>query len=67
VVDDGHGFTVEKDFHSYEGHWGLLGMMERASQIGGALTVRSAPGSGTTVTLLVESGSRARRTMQAVS
>lgn len=66
VVDDGNGFTVEPDFHSYEGHWGLLGMTERANQVGGALTVRSAPGSGTTVTLLLASGSGARRIQQAI-
>jgi signal transduction histidine kinase len=66
VVDDGNGFTVEKDFHSYEGHWGLLGMRERANEVGGALTVRSAPGSGTTVTLLLRIASRARKTHRAV-
>jgi signal transduction histidine kinase len=66
VVDDGNGFTVEKDFHSYEGHWGLLGMRERANEVGGALTVRSAPGSGTTVTLVLRIGSRARKTLRAV-
>jgi signal transduction histidine kinase len=66
VVDDGNGFTVEQDFHSYEGHWGLLGMRERANEVGGALTVRSAPGSGTTVTLVLRIGSRARKTLRAV-
>jgi signal transduction histidine kinase len=53
VTDDGHGFVVEPDFHSYEGHWGLLGMQERASGLGGALAVRSAPGRGTSVTLVL--------------
>jgi signal transduction histidine kinase len=53
VVDDGRGFVVEEDFRSYQGHWGLLGMHERASGLGGALTVESAPGSGTTVTLVL--------------
>jgi signal transduction histidine kinase len=68
VVDDGNGFTVEQDFNSYEGHWGLLGMTERANQIGGDLTVRSAPGNGTTVMLLLATGSgvRVRSTLQAV-
>lgn len=66
VVDDGNGFTVEQDFHSYEGHWGLLGMTERAKQVGGKLTVRSAPGCGTTVTLLLATGSGARTALQAV-
>jgi signal transduction histidine kinase len=67
VVDDGCGFTVEEDFHSYDGHWGLLGMKERANQLGGALAVESAPGRGTTVTLRLPSGTRARRGLQAVS
>ncbi|MDB4891159.1 MAG: sensor hybrid histidine kinase [Gemmatimonadetes bacterium] len=51
ITDDGRGFAVEPDFHSYTGHWGLVGMVERAEQLGGSLRVRSAPGEGTTVTL----------------
>lgn len=53
VTDDGRGFAVEADVRSYEGHWGLLGMQERASGLGGALAVQSAPGRGTTVTLVL--------------
>jgi len=53
VIDDGRGFTVEEDFRSYAGHWGLLGMQERAAGLGGALVVRSAPGRGTKVALLL--------------
>jgi len=51
VADDGQGFTVESDFRSYAGHWGLLGMQERAEQIGASLQVRSVAQRGTTVTL----------------
>ncbi|HJU66721.1 MAG TPA: GAF domain-containing sensor histidine kinase [Gemmatimonadaceae bacterium] len=51
VVDDGRGFTVHPDFTSYTGHWGLLGMQERARQFGASLHVRSAPGRGTAVIL----------------
>jgi signal transduction histidine kinase len=51
VVDDGRGFTVAEDFNTYEGHWGLVGMQERAHSLGGTLTVRSAPGRGTVVML----------------
>jgi len=51
VGDDGRGFTVDPDAHSYGGHWGLLGMRERAGRIGGTLSVRSAPGEGTEVLL----------------
>jgi signal transduction histidine kinase len=51
VGDDGHGFAVEPDTHSYGGHWGLLGMRERAGRIGATLNVRSAPGEGTEIAL----------------
>jgi signal transduction histidine kinase len=51
IADDGCGFCVAPDFRSYEGHWGLLGMQERASGLGGALVVRSAPERGTAVEL----------------
>jgi PAS domain S-box-containing protein len=53
VIDDGQGFAVEADFQAYGGHWGLLGMRERASQIHGKLALRSSPGHGTEVVLLV--------------
>jgi PAS domain S-box-containing protein len=53
VIDDGKGFTVESDFQAYGGHWGLLGMRERASQVHGKLSLRSTPGHGTEVVLLV--------------
>ncbi len=53
VADDGKGFAVDSDFRGYGGHWGLLGMRERAGQIGGRLLVRSTPGQGTRVILLV--------------
>jgi signal transduction histidine kinase len=53
VVDDGRGFPVDPDLRSYAGHWGLLGMRERADRVGATLTVRSAVGAGTTVELLV--------------
>jgi signal transduction histidine kinase len=52
VADDGRGFTVDPDFCAYEGHWGLVGMRERASHIHGRLSVRSAPGHGTEVVLV---------------
>jgi PAS domain S-box-containing protein len=52
ITDDGEGFTVDPDFRAYGGHWGLLGMRERAGQIGGKVSVRSAPTQGTRITLL---------------
>lgn len=51
IEDDGDGFMVDPDFRAYGGHWGLIGMHERAAQAHGALEVRSAPGAGTLVTL----------------
>ncbi len=53
VTDDGRGFAVASDFQAYGGHWGLLGMRERASQVRGKLSLRSTPGLGTEVVLLV--------------
>ncbi len=53
VRDDGVGF----DPHSAEvrsRHLGLTSMEERARELGGRLEIRSAPGSGTMVLLLVE-------------
>ncbi len=53
VNDDGRGFTVEPDFHAYGGHWGLLGMRERAGHIRAKLSVRSAPGHGSEIVIRV--------------
>jgi signal transduction histidine kinase/ligand-binding sensor domain-containing protein len=52
VRDDGRGFVADGGT-APGGHWGLLGMRERAVAIGGALSIESAPGAGTTVTLVV--------------
>jgi PAS domain S-box-containing protein len=64
VRDDGRGFAVDPNFQAYGGHWGLLGMRERATQVRGKLRVRSTPGQGTEVALLVpyaaRTGSRPR-------
>jgi len=51
VIDDGRGFVMEPDGGTYGGHWGLLGMRERTSQIRGELSVESAPGQGTRIVL----------------
>jgi len=56
ITDDGKGFTVDPDFGTYGGHWGLLGMRERASQIRARLSVRSTPGQGTEIRLLLPYG-----------
>lgn len=49
IADDGRGFAG----NDREGHLGLRGMRERAEVIGGHLDVRSAPGVGTRIVLLV--------------
>jgi len=54
VCDDGRGFEAHTDgaqAESQPGHYGLIGMRERAAAIGGALEVVSTPGEGTTVRL----------------
>ncbi len=51
VEDDGTGFDVAAARHSAhtEQRLGLVGMDERVAQLGGTLTIESAPGRGTTV------------------
>jgi signal transduction histidine kinase len=51
IQDDGQGFRPEKAPHSEEPHFGLLGMRERAKQIGASLSIHSQPGRGTEVTV----------------
>jgi signal transduction histidine kinase len=52
VVDDGQGFDLARVRH--KGGLGLIGMQERADEIGGQLNVRSAPGEGTSVRVSVQ-------------
>jgi signal transduction histidine kinase len=61
IIDDGRGFVAE-DAESLPamGHFGLLGMGERAARVGGRLTVSSAPGSGTTVKVTIAASGPAR-------
>jgi signal transduction histidine kinase len=51
VRDDGRGFEANGPIESPQGHFGLTGMKERATAIGGTLEVTSEPGTGTTVRL----------------
>ncbi len=51
VRDDGRGITEKEIVHA--GSIGLIGMKERAAQVGGELTFSGRPGAGTTVTLRV--------------
>jgi signal transduction histidine kinase len=51
IEDDGRGFDVDQTFATSEGrgHFGVVGMRERAEAAGGQLVVRSEPGHGTIV------------------
>ncbi len=49
VEDDGRGFSPGAN--GLEGHFGLRGMQERASEIDAALELESAPGQGTRVSV----------------
>jgi signal transduction histidine kinase len=52
IRDDGVGIPSNVLAVGHKaGHFGLVGMRERAERIGGALSVRSAPGAGTAVKL----------------
>jgi signal transduction histidine kinase len=51
VRDDGCGFNPEEAFQR-SGHWGLITMRERALEIGGSLSISSAPGQGTEIDIL---------------
>ncbi len=49
VDDDGSGFEPDGVFSALDGHFGLLGMRERAQRLGGELRLASEPGRGTHV------------------
>jgi signal transduction histidine kinase len=49
IKDDGKGFAPENCAGPNEGHFGLLGIRERAERMGGEANIASAPGTGTTV------------------
>ncbi|MFC4560701.1 sensor histidine kinase [Nocardiopsis mangrovi] len=58
ITDDGKGFgsspdTVRAAEAAGNGHYGLLGMTERAERAGGSLHVESAPGRGTRLSVRV--------------
>ncbi|GIF75123.1 sensor histidine kinase [Asanoa siamensis] len=55
ISDDGVGFTVPTDLSGLQtaGHFGIVGMTERARTAGGVLRIASEPGSGTTITVYV--------------
>jgi signal transduction histidine kinase len=53
VRDDGRGFEVAEQWKSGGGHFGLMGMRERAKRIGGRLEIESSPGRGASISIIV--------------
>lgn len=51
IQDDGQGFSATSSTTTPEGHWGIVGMRERARRVGGSLNVTTAVGEGTLVVL----------------
>jgi signal transduction histidine kinase len=54
IVDDGRGFDPDKAKGSADGHFGLLGMRERAKAFNGSVSITSAPGDGTEISVTLE-------------
>ncbi len=56
VKDDGAGFAREENGTGRAGHYGLIGMKERASHIGAEFELASSPGRGTVVSVKLPAG-----------
>ena len=53
IEDNGRGFESKDVFSSMGGHFGLIGMRERAERLGGEMRLASNPGEGTEVEVTV--------------
>jgi signal transduction histidine kinase len=53
IADDGAGFDPAQLPHAGNGHFGWRGIRERAAQIGALVELKSQPGLGTSVTVVV--------------
>ena len=53
IKDNGRGFDRQDVFSSRTGHFGVIGMRERAERLGGDLRLTSNPGEGTEVEVTV--------------
>lgn len=53
IVDDGVGFDTAVALRGKAGHFGCIGVRERARKLGGSVEWHSAPGAGTTVEVTV--------------
>jgi signal transduction histidine kinase/ligand-binding sensor domain-containing protein len=61
VRDDGKGIDPEVLKGGREGHFGLSGLRERASRIGALLKIRTGPGAGTEIDMLVPAAAAFQR------
>ncbi len=64
IKDDGSGFSRDDAASPGPGHYGIIGMKERASQIGAALDLVTQPGAGTTITLTLPAAGSPARTLE---
>lgn len=53
ITDDGRGFDAAAETRGKSGHFGCVGMRERARKLGATIEWRSAPGEGTTVEVVL--------------
>ena len=55
IYDNGKGFEISNNLVDYtlKGHFGLVGMKERAEAIGGTFNILTAPGEGTSIQVSV--------------
>ncbi len=61
VKDDGEGFEPSAAQPILAGHYGILGMRERAERLGGTFDLESGPGAGTLVEVTVPLGNGTMR------
>ncbi len=62
IRDNGRGMDPEIARSGRAGHWGLSGMRERATRIGGVFKVMSGSGAGTEIDLTVPGGAAFEKT-----
>jgi signal transduction histidine kinase len=56
LADDGAGFDTSHSFASRMGHFGIIGMRERAERSGGTFQLVSEPGAGTRIEVRIPFG-----------
>jgi len=63
IADDGDGFEIPEEVSELGsgGHFGIIGMTERAERVGGHLELKSAPGEGCELNVIVPTRTPAER------